>query len=211
LRVKYRVLVEIEYFIALCSALPNLGVKFSLFDSLHCIYQNFSTKSLWLKTGKSNQPRCKKIEYFIKECFWKLSLSQYKEFIHFGLFTSIILRLYKRSVWELCNALNPLTIKLNWASEWKRRCNACTHTRMTLTTDWVKKLAFLRRLEETNAFVILYSFAAKFGSWQIIMHTSWLTLVIRDIWRKLWRYFRITPLLNHTNGTYDHFAAFLMR
>jgi adenylosuccinate lyase len=37
------------------------------------------------KKQKSNQPRCKTVEYFIKDAFEKLGLSQYKEFIHFGL------------------------------------------------------------------------------------------------------------------------------
>jgi adenylosuccinate lyase len=37
------------------------------------------------RNGESDQPRCKAVEYFIKDAFEKLGLSEYKEFIHFGL------------------------------------------------------------------------------------------------------------------------------
>jgi adenylosuccinate lyase len=47
--IKYRVLVEIEYFIAVRVPLPQLGSTFSLFESLRNIYKNFSTKMLWIK------------------------------------------------------------------------------------------------------------------------------------------------------------------
>jgi adenylosuccinate lyase len=59
------------------------GVNPNQFDILN-IYKNFSTEdALWIKETESNQPRCKAVEYFIKDAFEKLGLSQYKEFIHF--------------------------------------------------------------------------------------------------------------------------------
>ena len=87
--IKYRVLVEIEYFIALCQLpLPQLtGVNADLFESLRAIYKNFTTEdALWIKeTEKVTNHDVKAVEYFIKDKFEKLGLSQYKEFIHFGL------------------------------------------------------------------------------------------------------------------------------
>ena len=87
--IKYRVLVEIEYFIALCEQpLPQLtGVNPSVFESLRNIYKNFSTEdALWIKeTEKVTNHDVKAVEYFIKDAFEKLGLSAHKEFIHFGL------------------------------------------------------------------------------------------------------------------------------
>ena len=87
--IRYRVLIEIEYFIALCEIpLPQLKeVNPTLFESLRNIYKNFSTQdALWIKeTEKVTNHDVKAVEYFIKEAFEKLGLSSYKEFIHFGL------------------------------------------------------------------------------------------------------------------------------
>ncbi|HEY6144186.1 MAG TPA: lyase family protein, partial [Flavobacterium sp.] len=87
--IKYRVLVEIEYFITLCEIpLPQLkDVNPNVFESLRDIYRNFSTENaLWIKeTEKVTNHDVKAVEYFIKEAFEKLGLSQFKEFIHFGL------------------------------------------------------------------------------------------------------------------------------
>ena len=87
--IKYRVLVEIEYFIALCEQpLPQLtGVNPSVFESLRNIYKNFSTEdALWIKeTEKVTNHDVKAVEYFIKTKFDALGLDKYKEFIHFGL------------------------------------------------------------------------------------------------------------------------------
>ena len=87
--IKYRVLVEVEYFIALCEAnLPQLsGVNKSVFEDLRKIYSNFSTEdALWIKeTEKTTNHDVKAVEYFIKSKFDGLGLEKYKEFIHFGL------------------------------------------------------------------------------------------------------------------------------
>jgi hypothetical protein len=81
--IKYRVLVEIEYFIALCEVpLPQLkGVNPDLFDTLRNIYKNFSTEdALWIKeTEKVTNHDVKAVEYFIKDAFEKLGLSQYSD------------------------------------------------------------------------------------------------------------------------------------
>ena len=87
--VKYRVLVEIEYFISLCELpLPQLkNVNSNLFQDLRNIYKNFSTNdAVSIKeTEKTTNHDVKAVEYFIKDAFEKLGLSEYKEFIHFGL------------------------------------------------------------------------------------------------------------------------------
>jgi adenylosuccinate lyase len=74
--IKYRVLVEIEYFIALCEIpLPQLkDVNPNLFESLRDIYRNFSTEdALWIKeTEKVTNHDVKAVEYFIKDAFEKL-------------------------------------------------------------------------------------------------------------------------------------------
>jgi len=87
--IKYRTLVEIEYFIALCEIpLPQLkGFDTNLFDQLRVIYKEFSTEdALAIKKIESvTNHDVKAVEYFIKEKFDALNISQYKEFIHFGL------------------------------------------------------------------------------------------------------------------------------
>ena len=87
--IKYRVLVEIEYFIALCELpLPQLStVSKDLFADLRKIYIDFSTDdALWIKnTEKTTNHDVKAVEYFIKHKFDQLGLQEYKEFIHFGL------------------------------------------------------------------------------------------------------------------------------
>lgn len=87
--IKYRVLVEIEYFIALCELpLPQLkGIDKAVFPKLKNIVENFSeVDALQIKdTEKVTNHDVKAVEYFIKEKFDELGLQEYKEFIHFGL------------------------------------------------------------------------------------------------------------------------------
>ena len=102
--IKYRVLVEIEYFIALCNIpLPQLKeFDHSLFNQLRAIYKNFSTAdaSLIKEIEKTTNHDVKAVEYFIKEKFEALKISQYKEFIHFGLTSQ-----------DINNTAIPLSIK----------------------------------------------------------------------------------------------------
>lgn len=87
--IKYRVRVEIEYFIALCELpLPQLsGIDAKLYDELRNIYKNFSpAEAQRIKDIESvTNHDVKAVEYFIKEEFDRLGLEAYKEFIHFGL------------------------------------------------------------------------------------------------------------------------------
>jgi adenylosuccinate lyase len=87
--IKYRVLVEIEYFIALCEIplKPLKDIDKSIFSKLKEIYENFTiedAKRIKEIEGVTNHD-VKAVEYFIKEKFDNLKLEKYKEFIHFGL------------------------------------------------------------------------------------------------------------------------------
>ncbi len=102
--IKYRVLVEIEYFIALCELpLPQLeSVSDSVFEDLRAIYKNFTTEdaSAIKAIEKVTNHDVKAVEYFIKDKFDALGLSRFKEFIHFGLTSQ-----------DINNTAIPLSIK----------------------------------------------------------------------------------------------------
>ena len=87
--IRYRVTVEIEYFIALCEIpLPQLtGFNHDLFEHLREIYRNFTVEDAQKikDIEKVTNHDVKAVEYFIKEKFDNLGLHEYKEFIHFGL------------------------------------------------------------------------------------------------------------------------------
>ncbi len=87
--IRYRVKVEIEYFIALCELpLPNLAaIRGGIFEKLRDIYRNFSLEDAAeiKKIEATTNHDVKAVEYFIKERFDRLGLIQFKEFIHFGL------------------------------------------------------------------------------------------------------------------------------
>ena len=87
--IRYRVKVEVEYFIALCeSGLEALaGVRAAVFEKLRDIYKEFSLDDARrIKEIESvTNHDVKAVEYFLKEKFDQMGLSDYKEFIHFGL------------------------------------------------------------------------------------------------------------------------------
>lgn len=102
--IKYRVLVEIEYFIALCEIpLPQLSdIDSNTFKDLRLIYKDFSPEdALAIKKIETvTNHDVKAVEYFLKEKFDALNLSEYKEFIHFGLTSQ-----------DINNTAIPLSIK----------------------------------------------------------------------------------------------------
>ena len=87
--IRYRVRVEVEYFIALCElGLPQLkGVEADRFEALRAIYRDFSeADAARIKEIESvTNHDVKAVEYFLKEQFDAMGLEPYKEFIHFGL------------------------------------------------------------------------------------------------------------------------------
>ena len=86
---KYRLIVEIEYFISLCEFdIPELqGFDSSKFELLRKIYIDFSNDDAAIikKIEKTTNHDVKAIEYFLKDKFQELNLSKFIEFIHFGL------------------------------------------------------------------------------------------------------------------------------
>lgn len=102
--IKYRVQIEIEYFIELCKLpLPQLAdFNPSLFEELRSIYLHFSSEdALDIKEIENTTNHdVKAVEYFIKKEFDKLELQPYKEFIHFGLTSQ-----------DINNTAIPLSIK----------------------------------------------------------------------------------------------------
>jgi adenylosuccinate lyase len=102
--IKYRVQVEIEYFIALCEIpLPQLAdFNRTMFPDLQKIYLDFSAEdALAIKEiEKTTNHDVKAVEYFIKQKFDALGLEKHKEFIHFGLTSQ-----------DINNTAIPLSIK----------------------------------------------------------------------------------------------------
>jgi adenylosuccinate lyase len=224
--IKYRVLVEIEYFITLCEIpLPQLkGVNPAIFDSLRAIYKNFSTEdALWIKeTEKVTNHDVKAVEYFIKEAFEKLGLSQYKEFIHFGLTSQDInntaIPLSTKEAFEnvYLPSLIGLTSKLKDLSvEWTAiPMLARTHGQPASPTRLGKEIGvFVERLEEQMRLLFNIPFAAKFGGATGNYNAHHVAYPQID-WRKFGSDFVENNLgLHHSFPTtqiehYDHFAAF---
>jgi adenylosuccinate lyase len=87
--IKYRVFVEIEYFLALCEIpLPQLaGFDKNMATDLRAIYEEFSLEDAQITKDieKTTNHDVKAVEYFIKKKFDALGLEQFKEYIHFGL------------------------------------------------------------------------------------------------------------------------------
>ena len=224
--IKYRVLVEIEYFIALCEIpLPQLkDVNPNVFESLRNIYKNFSTENaLWIKeTEKTTNHDVKAVEYFIKDAFEKLGLSQFKEFIHFGLTSQDInntaIPLSTKEAFEkvYMPSLITLTSKLKDLSvEWRAiPMLARTHGQPASPTRLGKEIGvFVERLEEQMRLLFNIPFAAKFGGATGNYNAHHVAYPLID-WRKFGRDFVEENLgLHHSFPTtqiehYDHFAAF---
>jgi adenylosuccinate lyase len=174
--IKYRVRIEIEYFIALCKVpLPQLAnFNSDLFDSLRKIYINFTADDAQkIKDIESiTNHDVKAVEYFIKEKFDKLGLAAYKEFIHFGLTsqdinnTAIPLSIkeamdevYVPQYLELLEKLEALVI------EWKEvPMLARTHGQPASPTRLGKEIdVFVVRLKEQFKLLKEIPNAAKFG------------------------------------------------
>ena len=87
--IKYRVRIEIEYFISLCELpLPQLkDFNKNLYADLRAIYNDFTPidAAAIKEIEKVTNHDVKAVEYFIKEKFDGLGIQEYKEFIHFGL------------------------------------------------------------------------------------------------------------------------------
>lgn len=174
--IRYRVKVEIEYFIALCKLpLPQLaGVDRALFGELRDIYAKFSVDDAQrVKDIESvTNHDVKAVEYFIKEQFDRLGLAQYKEFIHFGLTSQDINNtsvpmLIRDSLHEAyLPLLDEMVGLLNqYAEEWKDiPMLAKTHGQPASPTRLGKEIrVFAYRLEKQIELLKQVPVSGKFG------------------------------------------------
>lgn len=174
--IRYRILVEIEYFIALCELpLPQLSsFNKKLYVELRNIYQNFSSQeALRVKEiEKTTNHDVKAVEYFIKEAFDRLKFEDFKEFIHFGLTsqdinnTAIPLSL-KEGVEKVYLAdLQEVISKLDeFSLLWKEvPMLAKTHGQPASPTRLGKEIeVFSSRLKEQLGQLFQIKYSAKFG------------------------------------------------
>ncbi len=174
--IKYRVKVEIEYFIALCEIpLPQLAdFNKNLYVELRNLYQNFSTNDATKikEIERITNHDVKAVEYFIKEKMDSLHLEKYKEFVHFGLTsqdinnTAIPLSLNDAfdSVYyvELAKLIHKLK---QLSSDWKDiPMLARTHGQPASPTRLGKEIqVFVERIEQQVSLLQKIPYAAKFG------------------------------------------------
>ena len=175
--VRYRVRVEIEYFITLCELpLPQLAdFNHDLFERLRDIYRNFTPADAQRVKDieKVTNHDVKAVEYFIKEKFDEISnLDAYKEFVHFGLTsqdinnTSVPLSIKEALEQVYYPLLEELIEQLNdYAEEWKAvPMLAKTHGQPASPTRLGKEvMVYVYRLEEQLRSLKETPITAKFG------------------------------------------------
>ena len=174
--IRYRVLVEVEYFISLCQIpLPQLaGFEANLYEDLRKLYNEFSIEdaNAIKEIEKVTNHDVKAVEYFIKEAFNRLGISEYKEFIHFGLTSQDINNtatplMIKESIEEVfvpiyMEVLSKLVeLKDEWAEV---PLLARTHGQAASPTRLGKEfMVFIERLEKQMGLMNTIPFSAKFG------------------------------------------------
>ncbi|MGM9806891.1 MAG: adenylosuccinate lyase [Candidatus Onthomorpha sp.] len=174
--IRYRVKVEVEYFIALCQLpLPQLkDTDPGSFEAMRNIYRNFSTEDAKevKEIEKTTNHDVKAVEYFLKRHFEALGLDKHKEFIHFGLTsqdinnTSVPLSLKDCHTNSLLPKLQEvLAIIDDKAEQWKKiPMLAHTHGQPASPTLLGKEMkVFAYRLQEQLKYFENIPFAAKFG------------------------------------------------
>jgi len=174
--IKYRVMVEVEYFIALCELpLPQLtSFNHELFEPLRAVYQDFRPEDARRikDIEKITNHDVKAVEYFLKEKFDELQLQEFKEFIHFGLTSQ-----------DINNTATPYSLKQAWqevvspvfdevidvlqasAREWKDvTMLARTHGQPASPTRLGKEIyVFIERLMVQANQLNAIPYSAKFG------------------------------------------------
>ena len=174
--IRYRVFVEIEYFIALVELpLPQLkNIKKDTYNQLRSVYQDFSIEDAQRikDIEKITNHDVKAVEYFLKEKFDLLGLASSKEFIHFGLTSQDINNTavpysLKVAVQEVyLPVLEKLVEKLeSFSVEWQNiPLLAHTHGQPASPTKLGKEiLVFVERLKKQMVQLITIPFSAKFG------------------------------------------------
>ena len=174
--IRYRVMVEVEYFIALASfgIEPLADFPVEKFGALREIYHRFSEEdALWIKnTEKVTNHDVKAVEYFLKEKMQELGLEKYLEFIHFGLTsqdinnTSVPLSLRDAILEQYLPLMEQLTGRLtHLQEEWKDiPMLARTHGQPASPTRLGKEIkVFTERLSVQLDQLKRIQFSAKFG------------------------------------------------
>lgn len=174
--IKYRIRVEIEYFIALCELpLPQLeGFDKQKFGKLREIYTHFTPENAMQvkEIEKTTNHDVKAVEYYIKEKFKGYGLEAYGEFVHFGLTsqdinnTSVPLSLLEGIREVYMPALEEVIGQLKaYATEWENiPMLAHTHGQPASPTRLGKEIAvFTARLEEQLRLLGTVPYSAKFG------------------------------------------------
>jgi len=127
--IRYRVMVEVEYFIALCEAgIPSLSdLSSKQLEELRLIHTNFSTGDAERVKDieKVTNHDVKAVEYFVKDKFEQLGLDKYKEFIHFGLTSQ-----------DINNTATPLSLKDAMEVTYYPLLDQLTQELEKLAADW---------------------------------------------------------------------------
>ena len=224
--IRYRVRVEVEYFIALCNLpLPQLAdVDKSMFENLRRLYEKFSHEDAQKikDIERVTNHDVKAVEYYLKEAFDGLGLRRYKEFIHFGLTSQ-----------DINNTAIPCSLKEAWidilepvleqvvaalikrAKQWQHvPMLARTHGQPASPTSLGKELyVFVERLKKQKALLKTIPFSAKFGGATGNFNAHYVAYPNID-WVTFGNYFvnevlglersKTTTQIEH----YDHLAAF---
>ena len=223
--IKYRVQVEVEYFIALCThPIPQLeSFQHSLFEDLRSLYKHFSPEDAKAikDIEKTTNHDVKAVEYFLKNEFDRLGIGAYKEFIHFGLTSQ-----------DVNNTAVPLSIKdaietvvlpqiestISTLHEMSSRYQnmpmlARTHGQAASPTRLGKEIqVFSERVKQQMSLLHQIPHAAKFGGATGNFNAHQIAYPNID-WHGFGENFVVKPLgLHHSFPTtqiehYDHLAA----
>ena len=173
--IRYRVMVEVEYFISLCELpLPQLEKFNGDYDDLRAIYEEFQIEDAEeiKEIEKETNHDVKAVEYFLKRRFDEMELSEFKEFLHFGLTsqdinnTAVPLSMMEAHKLVVKPALEDLIEKLEgMAKEWKDiPMLARTHGQPASPTHLGKEIyVFVERLNDQMKMLNNIPFTAKFG------------------------------------------------
>jgi adenylosuccinate lyase len=173
--IRYRVMIEVEYFIALCKIplSPLIGIDNALI-SICKLYEDFTEEdALRVKEiERTTNHDVKAVEYFLKEKFSSIGIEKYAEFIHFGLTsqdvtTSAVILGVKNSLQRvILSQLDNILQKLNCCSdEWKGiSMLAHTHGQPASPTRLGKEIrVFTERLLGQRSMLLAIHFSTKFG------------------------------------------------
>ena len=173
--IRYRVMVEVEYFIALCEIpLPQLEDFEGDYEDLRAIYEEFQTEDAEeiKEIEKTTNHDVKAVEYFLKRQFDEMGLEQWKEFLHFGLTsqdinnTAVPLSMMEAHKLVVKPAIEEVIDKLkDMAKEWRDiPMLARTHGQPASPTHLGKEIyVYVERLDDQLKMLNSVPFTAKFG------------------------------------------------